>query len=383
MKKTSRRAEAYWNEKKKCWQINVQQGGERKSFYSSTEGRVGKHEAENKAEHWLGMRPGANAIRFKDAWAEFDRHVRSTNGNASYAKVETIGRIHIIPHIPANTFISDITPNQWKKCVDTAVKQGRARRTCKNILTTIHSFILFCRGNRWVIDDLGKRDVSIPATTRVGKRKVLPVSGFKTLFAEDTYKRYQVYVRATYINAWRLAVLAGMRRGEVCGLRWEDIHENYLLVNRSVNNLYEITPCKNDNAVRKVALGKRPLRVLEDQRAYLKQCGIVSDWVFPCENPHFPADSNAVYKQWYTYRRQHGIETSLHELRHTFVSAVKADMPEPLLKSQVGHSEDMDTYGVYGQEMDGDIETTATIIDTVFDRLIDAKKPEKPSAKKD
>ena len=377
MGKTARRAEAYWNEKKKCWQINVQKGGERKSFYSSTEGRVGKHEAEGKAEKWLGMRPGASDIRFKDAWEEYDKHVRDTNSNASYAKIEIIGRIHIIPHIPPNSYIADITPNQWKKCVDAAVKNGRARRTCKNILTTIHSFIIFCRGNRWVIDDLVKRDITIPATTRVGKRKVLPVAGCKTLFTVNTYKRYQKDVHATYINAWRLAVLAGMRRGEVCGLRWEDIRTNHLLVTRSVNNLYEITPCKNDNAVRKVALGKRPLHVLEDQREYLQRSGIDSDWVFPSENPHFPADSNAVYKQWYTYRKQHGIQTSLHELRHTFVSAVKSDMPEPLLKSQVGHSDDMDTYGTYGQEMEGDIETTATIIDSVFDRLIDGKEPEK------
>lgn len=45
-------------------------------------------------------------------------------------------------------------------------------------------------------------------------------------------------------------------------------------------------------------------------------------------------------------------------------------MPEPLLKSMVGHSEDMDTFGTYGQEINGDIEITANIIDSVFDRLI-------------
>ena len=45
-------------------------------------------------------------------------------------------------------------------------------------------------------------------------------------------------------------------------------------------------------------------------------------------------------------------------------------MPEPLLKSMVGHSEDMDTFGTYGEEIDGDIEMTSRIVDTVFDRLI-------------
>ena len=45
-------------------------------------------------------------------------------------------------------------------------------------------------------------------------------------------------------------------------------------------------------------------------------------------------------------------------------------MPEPLLKKMAGHSEDMDTYGTYGQEIESAIQQTATIVDTVFDLLI-------------
>ena len=41
-----------------------------------------------------------------------------------------------------------------------------------------------------------------------------------------------------------------------------------------------------------------------------------------------------------------------------------------LLKQQVGHSDDMDTLGVYGHRMDGDLAVTAATIDQVFDALI-------------
>ena len=127
---------------------------------------------------------------------------------------------------------------------------------------------------------------------------------------------------------------------------------------------------KNDNAIRCVALGKRALEILEAQKTMLKHMGIISPWVIPDERAMMSTSPRRMYKCWYKYRNEHGIKVPLHELRHTFVSAVKSDMPEPFLKSMVGHSEDMDTFGTYGQEIDSDIEMTSRIVDTVFDRLI-------------
>ncbi|NLF26797.1 MAG: hypothetical protein GX592_02785 [Clostridiales bacterium] len=57
-------------------------------------------------------------------------------------------------------------------------------------------------------------------------------------------------------------------------------------------------------------------------------------------------------------------------MRHTFVSANKADMPLELLKLLVGHSVDMDTTSIYGHEMDGEKDRTADIVDAVFSRLL-------------
>ena len=40
------------------------------------------------------------------------------------------------------------------------------------------------------------------------------------------------------------------------------------------------------------------------------------------------------------------------------------------LKRMVGHTKNMDTFGVYGHEVDGEAEKTAQIIDGVFNDLI-------------
>ena len=48
-------------------------------------------------------------------------------------------------------------------------------------------------------------------------------------------------------------------------------------------------------------------------------------------------------------------QASPYELRHTFVSIAKA-LPEGLLKTIVGNSEDMDTLGTYVHEVIGEVE---------------------------
>ena len=57
-------------------------------------------------------------------------------------------------------------------------------------------------------------------------------------------------------------------------------------------------------------------------------------------------------------------------MRHTLISLAKADVPEQLLKMVVGHSDSMDTFGVYGHEVDGELKRAAALLDGVFDRVL-------------
>lgn len=65
--------------------------------------------------------------------------------------------------------------------------------------------------------------------------------------------------------------------------------------------------------------------------------------------------------------------TSPYELCYTFVSAVKS-LPEGYLKQVVGHSKDMDTYGTYSHDMDGDQKTTANLKENIFIEILKSEK---------
>lgn len=368
---TRRISEAIWIEGKSYWQIKVQKNGIRKAFTSSLKGRKGKHEAEAKADTWLES--GTTDMRFEDAWAQFLAYQMDHNGSSNYENLEIDGRLRILPQLRMHK-LSKITPAMWQRCIDNAAASGLSRRTCLNLRQSISAFVTFARRNRWTIETLEKGDLRIPNNATPQKQKnVLQPADLQTLFTADTCTRGKQVEFVHYIHAFRFLTVTGLRRGELCGLRREDVRDGILTVSRSINSYNEITSGKNDNARRVIVLPKIAQRILTDQSLMLRRAGIISPWLFPDPDGEC-TDPKIFYERWDRYRKQHGIASTLHELRHTFVSANKADMPLELLKGIVGHSVSMDTIGIYGHEIDGEKLRAAGIVDDVFGRLLGGSK---------
>ena len=363
---SSRRSEAIWIESKAYWEIKVQKNGHRKSFRSSIKGRKGKHEAEGKADTWLAS--GTEDMRFDKAYELFLADQAEHTGTANHRKHEYIGKLYLLPTL-TNIRLSRITPNMWRKCIDAGVKAGLSQRSLKNIKLSISAFINFARRERWSIERLERGDIVIPSSAAEAHREILQPDGLRILFSEDTIIHWRKPQKSFFIHAWRFMVLTGLRRGELCGLRSEDIIDGVVTVRRSINEQGEETPGKNANARRSIVLSEHAMSVLDQQRAMLISKGIISPWVFPDEHGE-RLSGIRLYSMWSTYRDQHNLKCSLHELRHTFISIVQNTMPMPMLKAMVGHSDDMDTSGVYGHEVSGEMQRAAQIVDNVFTNII-------------
>lgn len=363
-----RTAEAAWIKAESRWKVNVQKNGRRRSFYSSIKGRKGKHEAEAKADTWLES--GTEDMRFPEAWAQYLDHCRSVSESA-YQKAEQYGRLYIVPNIGARK-LSAVTPLLWQACIDAGAKKKLSRRSCVNIRAAITAFVRYALRARWSIQRLEDGDLRIPASAPAKpEKRVIQPDVIRLLFADPTIRRYGRAALSPYSYMWQLIIATGLRRGEAAGLQWSDIAGNTLTINRSINYLNEITDCKNANARRTIAISHIMSDILNRQREYLKSQGIISPWIFPTADGDQP-DPNQVYDHWRTWCAQHDVHASIHELRHTFISINKTDMPLELMKATVGHSESMNTYGVYGHEIEGERERAAQIIDGIFNGILNS-----------
>lgn len=337
----------------KMWRIDVQHDGKRKSFYSSRPGRTGQREANAKADAWLDDGIAARAPRVADAGKLWLREVEQTTCTTNYRPTESRWRNWIAPAIGSRR-VNRLTDQDLQEILNTAYAAGRSRKVLKLLAADLRAFCKYCRKAR--LSAYVPEELKIPAGARYKGKTILQPSDLVKLFNVDTTTYRGQTVEDEYINAYRFQVLTGLRPGEVIGLDWADIHGSMINVSRSVNVEGEQTRGKNENAVRSFQLSALACHVLDEQREATGGRGSV----FRITNEqHY-------YKRWRTYCAANSLTPcSLYELRHTFVSVVKT-LPAGEVKTLVGHSADMDTFGIYAHTLTGDAAHTAQAVNGVF-----------------
>jgi len=349
---------ARWMENRAMWRIDVQKDGMRRSFYSAKPGRTGQREANKKADEWLeGKTDGdLSKKRVSELYTMWLEEQCQTTSASNVHSIRTRWEPRILPAI-GNLRISQVTENDLQKIINAAYADGLAKKSMQNIMANIRQFYKWCR--RVKATQLNPEFLQIPAGARAKGAVILQPNDLRKLMTIDTTLYRGKVVPDKYVNAYRFAVLTGLRPGELIGLRWSDIWGVSVHIRRSVNVRGEVTQGKNENAVRSFAMTEQAAQVLEAQRAVS-----VSESVFD-----IPSEES-LYKRWKVYCSANSITPcSLYQLRHTFVSVCKT-LPAGEVKSLVGHSRSMDTFGVYSHTLEGVDTRTAAAVSATFDKLL-------------
>lgn len=227
--------------------------------------------------------------------------------------------------------------------------------------SSLFSFVKFCR--KCKATSFHPEDVTIPQGAHTKEKRILQPSDIVALFSCETTILNNKRVFDDLIYAYRFHVLTGLRPGELLGLQWGDVAGDVVHVQRSVNIRGEITTGKNENANRIFALTRTAFKLLIEQR---KIC---------CSEYIFGGYKESNYrKRWIKFCQANELQvTTPYELRHTFVSAAK-NLPEGQLKQLVGHSRNMDTLGVYGHMVQGDMQKTAESLEVIFGDILSSQK---------
>lgn len=362
-----RKNEAIWIESRQRWQIKVQTDGVRKAFLSSTPGRKGKAEAERKAEAWLSgsaLSIDSNVGLLLDQYIKYLEETKSTGHSSQY---EGFVRLYIKPIIGVKR-MSKLTEGDLQAVIDMAhAKRGLAEKTLKDVRGCIKNWLKWCRKRG--LTKMYAEDIAIPVGAKKSEKRVVAPEGLKKLMTSDVTTWHRKERVDWYIHAYRFAVFTGLRPGELLGLEKQDVKGQKVTIRRAYNVRGEVTQGKNDNARRTIQIPVQAVEELKAQSAMLKKAGVISPYMFPGKDGERIREG-CLYQAWQRYCRYNGIPpVSLYELRHTFVS-VNKEMPAGLKKLTVGHSADMDTEGVYGHVMAGDLEKAAGYTEAAFKKIL-------------
>ena len=160
-------------------------------------------------------------------------------------------------------------------------------------------------------------------------------------------------------------IMTGLRRGEICGLKWSDINfaEGTLCIKRSVgrvkNGSITIGETKTTAGTRNIILPPSVLTLLEQ-----KQADAINEWVFPhYMKPSDPLHPDTAYRKLKTILKN--LELPLirfHDLRHTFATqATQGGVDAKTLAGILGHTDASFTLDTY-THVTGDMQRNASSV---------------------
>lgn len=306
---------AIWVEKKHVWKINLQKNGVRKSFYSSVPGDKGRKICAQNATSWLSGACPFSVSERTTVDTVFERYLQDKAlETTNIYTIRNRYNNHIKPII-GKVPVMLLTKQDLKRVIYTAYrKHNLSQKSLKNIRGDLSGFCnyLDCADIR---NDLRTSNIKIPSNAKKGQKQALDVSSLNILFTESQVPYNGTICQDSLIYAYRFQVVTGLRPGELMGLEWGDIDNDYIHIRRAINAKGITTNGKNEFAARDFPQTRYTRMLLESQQVYR---------VTPLD-PHervFGSTGQLCYrKRWGIYCRYNGIPyITPYELRHTFSS---------------------------------------------------------------
>lgn len=318
-------------------------GGRKRRYVSGkTKGETRAALNKAKADAAGGLVFDAQGLRlgeYLDRWLE---DVRDTVRLRTFERYEQIVRKHIVPTLGDNK-LKDITPNHVRGLYKEKLR-CLSPRSVQYIHITLHKAL-----KQAVMDGLIPRNATEavkPPQVRRDEIRPLTPEQVKVLLEAARGDRLE----GLYI----VAVMCGLRQGELLGLKWEDVDlgdpnngsPGTLQVRRSLSNGTFTTP-KTAKSRRSITLPQRAVNALRNHRE--RQLGeATTELVFASETGE-PLDRYHVRRRFKALLKRANLpQVRFHDLRHIGATVLLSKNVNPKIVSEMlGHATiaiTLDTY---------------------------------------
>jgi integrase len=274
----------------------------------------------------------------------------------TYARYATLVDKYLVPGL-GRVVLSELTPAQVHSFLAAQAAAGTGARTCQQCHSVLRAALN--QALRWGtvprnVAALVDAPRAVPA-----ERPVLTIGQAQTLLAATSGTRWG--------PLWTVALLTGLRRGELLGLRWADVDLDAatLRVTGALSRTKERTPPKTTRALRTVPLAPPVVAALRAQRQWARLARVAAgaDWVdsgYVFTTPTGgPLRGDNVHRAWdreLTRRSLPGVR--FHDLRHTCASLLlAAGTPPRVVMAILGHTTPDVTLGIYAHVQQADLTT--------------------------
>lgn len=274
---------------------------------------------------------------------------------------------YVVPHL-GKVPLADLQPRHLQSLY-TSLRTGRnGKRLSDRSILHLHVMIhgALERAVRWGLVSRNVAELVDPPRVREKEMQVWSVEEVQRfLEAAREYRYYMVFL---------LAITTGMRKAEICGLKWEDIDldTGHITVRRSLvyvkgePRFEELKTAKSRRVVSippEVVAELRRHRAQQAQEKLLMGAAYQDHGLVNCRADGRPIYYRTLDNQWLKAQEQAGVRRiRFHDLRHTHASLLfEQGVPLKLISERLGHARSSITLDIYThvrQEQHDDVART-------------------------
>ena len=342
----------------------------KKWFYGKT---IGECEHKRKIFEASILQPGnmvSPAVTFGEYKEVWFAAIKNSISDVTYQTYRSVDRNHL-SHFDDRP-IGNLTGTEIMAYLQRGLDKGLSTRTMQGVFILMKSCLQSA-----VVDNIITRNPLL-GFKRPKYERTRP---FVALTEKQVKKLLSVIKNERHRTMVELAIVSGLRRSELLGLRWKDINfdENTITVNQTVLKVGKVVTIKQatktKSSHRTIYIDKATMAKVRAQKAFcLKQKlmdginFVDNDLIFPGEHgrPMYPDVFTKAVKD---YGEAAGMPNgfSLHSLRHTHATLLlRAGVHFKVVQSRLGHStskQTLDTYSHVTPDLDyGAAQTFAEIV---------------------
>lgn len=306
---------------------------------------------------------------FSEYMGDWLSHQKGRVRQKTWQAYESMFRCHAEP-VLGDRSLSDLHPLLLQRLYASMLEQGSSGGTVLNLHLVLTNAL--SQAVRWGYITSNPAAGAQPPRPRRRELRVLDQAGTEEVLAAAEGTRMEAPVA--------IALSTGMRRGEVLGLRWSDIDEEYssaqiqrALQNTKTGLVYEAP--KTHRSRRRVQLPAflvpYLLRQQEDQETRREAAG--KDWeaanlVIDLDGRPWNPDSFS--PAWAAFLRKSGIaHVRFHDLRHAHATLMLSKGVHPKIVSErLGHASIGITLDTYSHVLPSMQQDAVDAFDELFDR---------------
>ena len=250
-----------------------------------------------------------------------DNHIRPNIGDIPLEKLTSLDLQKLYKKL--------LTKGRVERLEAKGQPKGLSTKTVRNIHQILSSALKLAQEQRIILANPAER-CALPKVEH-REMKTLPVEQLQSFLREAR--------ESGVFELYYLELATGLRRGELLGLKWEDIDldRGDLRVKRQVSRINgEVVeaPLKTKNAYRTLPLAEDTIDVLKEQREKVGS----SPWVFPSPNGG-PISPDSVLHMLHRVLKRAGLpRVRFHDLRHTFATlALQNGVDIKTVSGMLGH----------------------------------------------